>query len=31
MTHPIVTTIEERRTTVLFASSRNISDEQITE
>ncbi|MBA3589131.1 nitroreductase family protein [Methylibium sp.] len=31
MTHPIITAIEERRTTVLFDPSRDISDEQITE
>lgn len=31
MTHPIITAIEERRTTVLFDPSRDISDEQVSE
>lgn len=31
MTHPIIAAIEERRTTVLFDPSRDISDEQISE
>lgn len=31
VTHPIITAIEERRTTVLFDPSRTISDEEITE
>lgn len=31
MTHPIITAIEERRTTVLFDSARDISNDQISE
>jgi nitroreductase len=31
MTHPIITAIEERRTTVLFDPARRVSDEQIAE
>ncbi|QEI06144.1 nitroreductase family protein [Pigmentiphaga aceris] len=31
MPHPIITAIEERRTTVLFDASRHLSDEQIAE
>lgn len=31
MAHPIITAIEERRTTILFDPSRSISDEQIGE
>ncbi len=31
MTHPIITAIEERRTTVLFDTSRDISDDQVAE
>ncbi|WP_375460246.1 nitroreductase family protein [uncultured Enterovirga sp.] len=31
MTHPIITAIEERRTTVLFDTARDLGDEQISE